>query len=43
MSRSIKKGPFVADHLLKKIEKMDSGEKRSVILHGLVLPQYFPL
>jgi small subunit ribosomal protein S19 len=32
MSRSIKKGPFVADHLLKKIEKMDSGEKRSVII-----------
>lgn len=32
MSRSLKKGPFVADHLLKKIEKMDAGEKRSVIL-----------
>lgn len=32
MSRSIKKGPFVADHLLKKIEKMDAGEKRSVII-----------
>lgn len=32
MSRSLKKGPFVADHLLKKIEKMDSGEKRSVII-----------
>nr|AST09078.1 ribosomal protein S19 [Eutreptiella pomquetensis] len=32
MSRSIKKGPFVADHLLKKIEKMDSGGKRSVII-----------
>nr|YP_010502703.1 ribosomal protein S19 [Eutreptiella eupharyngea]UXD06299.1 ribosomal protein S19 [Eutreptiella eupharyngea] len=32
MSRSLKKGPFVADHLLKKIEKMDAGEKRSVII-----------
>jgi len=32
MSRSIKKGPFVADHILKKIEKMEAGEKRSVII-----------
>ena len=24
MSRSLKKGPFVADHLLKKIEKLNS-------------------
>ena len=29
MARSIKKGPFVDDHLLKKIEAMnDSGQKR---------------
>jgi len=31
MTRSIKKGPFVDDHLLKKIELMNSkGEKRVV-------------
>jgi small subunit ribosomal protein S19 len=32
MSRSLKKGPFVASHLLKKIEKLnDLGEKRVVL------------
>lgn len=32
MSRSLKKGPFVADHLLKKIEKLNNqGEKRVVL------------
>ena len=31
MSRSIKKGPFVADHLLKKVEQLNQeGEKRVV-------------
>ena len=30
MSRSLKKGPFVAYHLLKKINKMNTeGKKRS--------------
>jgi len=29
MPRSIKKGPFVADHLLKKIEKFNAqGQKK---------------
>ena len=32
MSRSIKKGPFVADHLLKKIEKLNYDKKRKVII-----------
>jgi small subunit ribosomal protein S19 len=28
MGRSLKKGPFVADHLLKKIEEMNSGKRK---------------
>lgn len=32
MSRSLKKGPFVADHLLKKVEQLNrQGEKRVVV------------
>ena len=32
MSRSLKKGPFVANHLLKKLEKLNGkGEKKLVI------------
>lgn len=32
MSRSLRKGPFVADHLLKKIETLNlGGEKRLII------------
>ena len=32
MSRSLKKGPFVADHLLKKVEHLNrQGEKRVVV------------
>jgi len=31
MSRSFKKGPFVADHILKKIEKFNSKGKKGVI------------
>lgn len=31
MARSLKKGPFVADHLLKKIEKLNvKGEKQVI-------------
>ncbi len=31
MSRSTKKGPFIDDHLLKKVEKMnDSGNKKLI-------------
>ena len=45
MSRSLKKGPFVADHLLKKIEKLNvKGDKQviktwfraSTIIHQMV-------
>ena len=31
MTRSIKKGPFVADHLLKKIEKLNMQAKKIVV------------
>ncbi|NJK36824.1 MAG: 30S ribosomal protein S19 [Oscillatoriales cyanobacterium RM2_1_1] len=31
MSRSLKKGPFVADHLLSKIEALNSSGKKEVI------------
>ena len=32
MSRSLKKGPFVADHLLKKIEKLNTQGEKKVVL-----------
>lgn len=31
MSRSLKKGPFVADHLLKKVQKLNDQEDKKVI------------
>ncbi|VEP16451.1 30S ribosomal subunit protein S19 [Hyella patelloides LEGE 07179] len=31
MSRSLKKGPFIADKLLRKIEKLNSENKKEVI------------
>lgn len=31
MARSLKKGPFVDDHLMKKVEAMDESGKKSVI------------
>ncbi len=31
MARSIKKGPFVDDHLLKKIETLNSDGKKNVV------------
>jgi small subunit ribosomal protein S19 len=31
MARSLKKGPFVADHLLKKIEYLNSRKEKQVI------------
>lgn len=32
MSRSLKKGPFVANHLLKKIDRLNQKGQRQVIL-----------
>ena len=31
MARSVKKGPFVDEHLMKKVEKVNSSEKKEVI------------
>lgn len=31
MTRSLKKGPFVSSHLLKKIKKMNTNKKNNVI------------
>ena len=31
MGRSLKKGPFIADHLLKKIDKLNETKKKEVI------------
>ncbi len=31
MGRSLKKGPFADDHLLKKVEEMDNNNKKQVI------------
>ena len=31
MARSLKKGPFVDDHLEKKVQRMGEGKKKSVI------------
>ncbi|ARB77204.1 MULTISPECIES: 30S ribosomal protein S19 [Staphylococcus] len=31
MARSIKKGPFVDDHLMKKVEAQDGSERKQVI------------
>jgi len=32
MSRSLKKGPFIAHHLLKKIDKMNTANKKETII-----------
>ena len=32
MSRSLKKGPFIAYHLLKKVDKMNAAGKKDTIL-----------
>ncbi|OFS51285.1 30S ribosomal protein S19 [Staphylococcus sp. HMSC075H09] len=40
MARSIKKGPFVDDHLMKKVEAQDGSEKKQVIKHGHVVLQF---
>lgn len=31
MGRSLKKGPFVADHLLQKVERLNDSNKKEVI------------
>jgi small subunit ribosomal protein S19 len=44
MSRSIKKGPFVEEHLLAKVEKMNKGGKKQPIKtwsrRSMVIPEF---
>jgi small subunit ribosomal protein S19 len=47
MPRSVKKGPFVDEHLLQKVEVMNNTEKKSVIKtwsrRSLILPEFIGL
>ena len=47
MARSIKKGPFVDDSLMKKVEKVKSSGKREVIKtwsrRSMVIPEFVGL
>ena len=44
MSRSVKKGPFVDDHLMKKVDKMNQSAKRTPIKtwsrRSMILPEF---
>ena len=44
MSRSIKKGPYVEDHLMKKVEAMNKSGKKQPIKtwsrRSMVLPEF---
>ena len=44
MARSIKKGPFVDDYLIKKVEAMAASEKKGVIKtwsrRSMIIPQF---
>lgn len=47
MSRSLKKGPFVDDHLMKKVNAANNSEKKSVIKtwsrRSTIFPQFIGL
>ncbi len=44
MSRSVKKGPFCDDHLMKKVEALNSSKKKTVIQtwsrRSTIFPQF---
>ncbi len=44
MARSIKKGPFVDDHLMVKVEKLNEEEKKQVVKtwsrRSVILPEF---
>ena len=40
MSRSLKKGPFADDHLLKKIDAMNAAGEKNVVSSFYNLPRY---
>ena len=41
MARSLKKGPFVDEHLMKKVQEMNKSGKKEVIKHGHVVQLFF--
>lgn len=41
MGRSLKKGPFADDHLMKKVEAQQGAEKKKSLKLGLVAQQFF--
>jgi small subunit ribosomal protein S19 len=46
MGRSLKKGPFVDDHLLKKVEALKAGEKRPIKTwsrRSMIIPEFVGL
>lgn len=44
MARSIKKGPYVEDHLLKKVEKMEASGRKAPIKtwsrRSMIIPEF---
>ncbi|UDQ97582.1 30S ribosomal protein S19 [Lentisphaerota bacterium WC36G] len=44
MARSVKKGPFVDDHLMKKVEKLNAEDKKTPIKtwsrRSMILPDF---
>ncbi len=44
MSRSVRKGPFVDEHLLKKVEKMNAGGRKQPIQtwsrRSMIIPDF---
>ena len=40
MARSLKKGPFADESLLKKIDAMNASGLRRLLRHGPVVPQF---
>ena len=42
MGRSLKKGPFVDEHLMKKVEAQANDEKKKLSKLGHVVQRFFP-
>ena len=40
MARSLKKGPFADESLLKKVDAMNAAGDRQLLKHGHVVPQF---
>jgi len=41
MTRSLKKGPFVASQVMEAVEKMNEAGKKILLKHGLVHQLFF--